>query len=83
MSTRADKMRGKLGAAKAPTAPPGTRAPDPLAPNKALTWEERHKRATFHLDRELVAEVKAAAKADDSTISSWVGRALRTALDAR
>ena len=71
----------------APTEPPAsTEAPtpstgDPLAPNKALTWEQRHQRATFHLPRETVAAVRATAKAEGLTASAWVARALGEALD--
>ena len=78
MTKQADKMRGKLR----PSAPTEAPAPgDPLAPGKPLTWEQRHKRATFHLDRELLAQVKAAAAAEGSTVSGWVAAALRAALD--
>ena len=70
-----------LLATSTPAAPPAAQA-DPLAPG-GLTWEQRHKRATFHLDRELLDQVRAAAQADGLSLSSWVGRALRAALDAR
>lgn len=87
MSNRADKMRGKMGPAPSTTeAPPaaGTPSPptgDPLAPNKAPTWEQLHQRATFHLPREMVARVRATAKAEGLTASAWVTRALGEALD--
>ena len=87
MSNRADKMRSKLRPApstpEAPTAS-GTPAPaagDPLAPNKAPTWEQLHQRATFHLPREMVARVRATAKAEGLSASAWVTRALGEALD--
>ena len=91
MSNRADKMRGKMGpapsTAEAPTAsgtpaPASTAAPgDPLAPNKAPTWEQLHQRATFHLPREMVARVRATAKAEGLSASAWMTRAVGAALD--
>ena len=94
MRTQAHPMRSKPPPAlpptevpPAPTEPPAsTEAPtpstgDPLAPNKALTWEQRHQRATFHLPRETVAAVRATAKAEGLTASAWVARALGEALD--
>lgn len=71
-------------AAETPTpAPPPKEptAPDPLAPNKAPTWEELHQRATFHLPREMVARVRATAKAEGVSASSWVARVIGAALD--
>lgn len=73
--------------APTPTAKPAPRPPappaqgDPLAPNKAPTWEELHQRATFHLPREVVARVRATAKAEGLSASAWVARALGAALD--
>ena len=67
-----------------PAAPPAkaSAAPvDRLAPNKAPTWEEMHQRATFHLPREMVAAVRATAKAEGLSASAWVARALGAALD--
>jgi hypothetical protein len=92
MSTTADKLNRKRAAAQSAATPPGSTAAPPAAPPAAqadplapggLTWEQRHKRATFHLDRELLDQVRAAAQADGLSLSSWVGRALRAALDAR
>ncbi len=68
---------------EAPPAPPAKVATpvDRLAPNKAPTWEEMHQRATFHLPREMVAAVRATAKAEGVSASAWVARALSEALD--
>ena len=68
---------------EAPPAPPAKAAAhgDRLAPNKAPTWEEMHQRATFHLPREMVARVRATAKAEGVSASAWVARALGKALD--
>ena len=70
-------------AGESPPAPPAkVAAPvDRLAPNKAPTWEEMHQRATFHLPREMVARVRATAKAEGVSASAWVARALGEALD--
>ena len=70
----------------APTEAPPTEAPapaavDPLAPNKAPTWEQLHQRATFHLPREMVARVRATAKAEGLSASAWMTRAVGAALD--
>ncbi len=94
MSKQADQMRSKRPPALPPpevppapteatpsTEPPAPAPGDPLAPNKALTWEQRHQRATFHLPRETVARVRATAKAEGLTASAWVARALGDALD--
>ena len=72
-------MSKKLGHLAAQLAPPAQG--DPLAPNKAPTWEELHQRATFHLPREMVARVRATAKAEGVSASAWVARALGEALD--
>lgn len=73
-------LAAQLITAPAPTEP--APAPvDPLAPNKALTWEQRHQRATFHLPRETVARVRATAKAEGVSASAWVAQALAAALD--
>lgn len=70
-------------AGESPVAPPVKAAApvDRLAPNKAPTWEEMHQRATFHLPREMVARVRATAKAEGVSASAWVARALGKALD--
>ena len=75
---------------EAPPAPPeatpsaeaaAPAAVDPLAPNKAPTWEQLHQRATFHLPREMVARVRATAKAEGLSASAWMTRAVGAALD--
>ena len=93
MSKKLDHLAAQLTpppTAKAPPAPteaaPSTDAPapapvDPLAPNKAPTWEQLHQRATFHLPREMVARVRATAKAEGLSASAWMTRAVGAALD--
>ncbi|NLH67064.1 MAG: hypothetical protein GX471_12985 [Candidatus Microthrix parvicella] len=86
MSKKLDHLAAQLTpppTAEAPPAPTeAAPAPvDPLAPNKAPTWEQLHQRATFHLPREVVARVRATAKAEGLSASAWVARALGAALD--
>ena len=86
MSKKLDHLAAQLTpppTAEAPPAPTeAAPAPvDPLAPNKAPTWEQLHQRATFHLPREMVARVRATAKAEGLTASAWMTRAVGAALD--
>ena len=86
MSKKLDHLAAQLTpppTAEAPPAPTEA-APspvDPLAPNKAPTWEQLHQRATFHLPREMVARVRATAKAEGLSASAWMTRAVGAALD--
>ena len=86
MSKKLDHLAAQLTpppTAEAPPAPTeAAPAPvDPLAPNKAPTWEQLHQRATFHLPREMVARVRATAKAEGLSASAWMTRAVGAALD--
>ena len=54
-----------------------------VSPDQAVTWEQRHRRITFHLNRELIREMKGVAAAEGMTLSGWVGTTLRSAVDGR
>lgn len=58
----------------------GRREPSVASPNSDLTWEQRHKRATFHFPIELLEELKATAKARGVSTSALVVEAVETEL---
>ena len=45
------------------------------------SWDERHIRVTFWLERSLREEVRAAAKAKAMSITQFIAQALRRAVD--
>ena len=45
------------------------------------SWDERHIRVTFWLERNLREEVRAAAKAKAMSITQFIAQALRRAVD--
>ena len=56
-------------------------APALEAPKPSGRWEETHRRYTFHLSNDLVAEAKAAAADNGLSLSALVSQGLRAELD--
>ena len=56
-------------------------APALEAPKPSGKWEETHRRYTFHLSNDLVAEAKAAAADNGLSLSALVSQGLRAELD--
>lgn len=61
----------------------GRREPPAVSPNSDLTWEQRHKRATFHFPVELLEELKATAKQRGLSTSALVVQAVESELKGK